>query len=350
MADPVSTVLSLMLVVVGAGLGATIKYEEVLACLREKRIAATAGVVTQFGLMPLIAYFYANVFDFRNEHGIGLMLVASAPGGVTSSLITYWSGGDVILSITMSSVSTILAFGMMPLLIEIYINTTFADGGLNIPYEWIFITLLLLIIPCAFGVWVRSKSEVWAKRMEKSGSIIGVIFLVVALIYGVVENTHLFDLGFGVWWSSCTLQLIGSAFSYFIAYCSGLPVRARRTISIEAGIQNATLVITMVTNSFSDQDERILVLIPVFIYSVAYFWNFLLTLALFRYMGEPEFDDGPLKASDSSADLQTDTEKVAMEMKAERAQTDKTMSPVERGNTGMSLALGSQRASSLAHV
>jgi len=123
----------------------------------------------RFGLMPLIAYFYANVFNFSDEHAIGLMLIASAPGGVTSNLITYWSGGDVMLSITMSAVSTILAFGMMPLLIEIYINTTFADGGLDIPYQWIFITLLLLIIPCAIGVWVRAKSEVWAKRMEKSG-------------------------------------------------------------------------------------------------------------------------------------------------------------------------------------
>uniref|UniRef100_A0A7S2TU28 Uncharacterized protein n=1 Tax=Lotharella oceanica TaxID=641309 RepID=A0A7S2TU28_9EUKA len=285
--DVLSIVLSLMLIVVGAGLGATIQYQEVLTCLKEKRIAATVGVLTQFGLMPLIAYFYANVFNFSDEHAIGLMLIASAPGGVTSNLITYWSGGDVMLSITMSAVSTILAFGMMPLLIEIYINTTFADGGLDIPYQWIFITLLLLIIPCAIGVWVRAKSEVWAKRMEKSGSVIGVIFLVIALIYGIYENKHLFNQSFGLWWSGCTLQLIGSTFAYFIAGCSGLGIRSRRTISIEAGIQNATLVITMVTNSFSDEDERTQVLVPVLIYSIAYFWNSVLTLGIFRAMGTP---------------------------------------------------------------
>jgi len=307
-----------------------------LSTLRTKRIAATVGVVTQFGLMPLIAFFYANVFKFNNEHGIGIMLVASAPGGVTSSLITYWSGGDVALSVTMSSVSTILAFAMMPFLIFIYIERTFTDEKLDIPYEWIFISLMLLIGPCAIGYCVRARSEVWATRMIKFGSIMGVIFLVFALVYGITENSHLFNQSFGVWFSSCTLQLIGSAFAFVIARLFRLPIRAQKTISIEAGIQNSTLVITMITNSFSDVDERLKVLVPVYIYSVAYFWNSLITLAIFRFIGDPDSDISPNDGNSIASEAQSNAQ--SLEIKGDMRPSQ--VSSVRNGAT-----MGSHRAS-----
>mmetsp|Transcript_26258 Transcript_26258/g.63275 ORF Transcript_26258/g.63275 Transcript_26258/m.63275 type:complete len:361 (-) Transcript_26258:274-1356(-) len=292
MTDIIPLILSVMLVFVGFGLGATIRYQDVISCLKEKRIATATGCLTQYGLMPLIAYFYANVFKLKTEHAIGLMLTASAPGGVTTNLITYWSNGDVMLSITMSAVSTTLAFGMMPLLIEIYINSTFTDGGdLEIPYPWIVITLLLLIVPCAVGICIRSKSEVWAKRAEKLGSVLGVIFLFGALIYALATDVEFLDQSFGLWWSCATLQIIGCFFAYGIAYCAGLRAVARRTIGIEAGIQNTTLIITLVGNSFSDEDERNEVLVPVLIYSVAYFFNSVWIMFLFRYISRDETDE-----------------------------------------------------------
>jgi len=238
--------------------------------------------------MPLLGYFYANVFRLNNEHAIGLMLIAMAPGGVTTNLITYWSNGDVMLSITMSAVSTTLAFGMMPLLIEVYINTTFTDGGLNIPYELIVITLLLLLVPTGIGVFIRAKSEIWAKRLEKFGSVLGVIFLFVALIWALLADSHLLDQSFGLWWSCATLQVIGCFFAYGIAALFGLRPIARRTIGIEAGIQNSTLIITLIGNSFDDKDERIKVFTPVFLYSVSYFFNSIWIMLFFRWISNDE--------------------------------------------------------------
>eukprot|EP00465_Bigelowiella_longifila_P008196 CAMPEP_0185253996 /NCGR_PEP_ID=MMETSP1359-20130426/2609_1 /TAXON_ID=552665 /ORGANISM="Bigelowiella longifila, Strain CCMP242" /LENGTH=367 /DNA_ID=CAMNT_0027836543 /DNA_START=270 /DNA_END=1373 /DNA_ORIENTATION=+ len=294
-------------------ISATIKYRDVYECLQEKRKAAVVGALTQFGFMPLIGYFYANVFDLKDTNAIGLILIACAPGGVTSNLITYWADGDLSLSITMSSVSTILAFAMLPLLIEIYINTTFTSSEINIPYEWIVISLLLLIVPCCIGVYIKAKNEVWAKRMEKSGSILGILALILALAWGIYKDSRLFKQPFGLWWSASTLQLLGTTFSYLTAWCMGFTSQPRRTIAIEAGIQNSTLIIALISNSFSDESQREEVLVPTFMYSIAWFFNTPLTLVVLRMLSSREDSshgtEGGLekKTIEDGTMLQTDT-------------------------------------------
>jgi len=268
------------------------------------------GVLTQFGFMPLIGYFYARVFDLKSTNAIGLILIASAPGGVTSNLITYWANGDLSLSITMSSVSTFLAFGMLPLLIELYINTTYTSSEINVPFEWIVISLLLLIIPCCIGVYIKAKNEVLAKRLEKFGSILGMLTLLIALAWGIYKDSHLFKQPFGLWWSASTLQLIGTTISYLLAWGMGFPSQPRRTIAIEAGIQNSTLIIALVSNSFSDETQREEVLVPTFIYSIAWFLNTPLTLLVLRMLSRKdalETEGGLEKKTEDGTMLQTDT-------------------------------------------
>ncbi len=283
--DVLTILLALLLICIGVGLGATLRFSEFLECLRKKRRAVYVGAFTQFGVMPLVAFFYAKVFSLSDEHAIGLILVGSAPGGVTSNLCTYWSRGDVALSITMSALSTALSFGMLPALIAIYINTSFSSGGIQIPWATIFITLVLLLIPCAAGVYTRTRSDTWAKRLEIAGSIAGGIFLLAALIYGVVSNQHLFSQSFGVWWSSATLQIIGTVVAWACSWFTGLSAGTRRTIAIEAGLQNSSLIIALVGLSYDDNtDKRDRILVCPLLYSLALVWNSVAIVLIFRFL------------------------------------------------------------------
>lgn len=73
------------------------------------------------------------------------------------------------------------------------IQSSFTDDDIEIPYLNIMGTLLLILIPCALGVWLRRVSLVWAKRAETTGGVVGALFLVAALIFGVIENADLFS-------------------------------------------------------------------------------------------------------------------------------------------------------------
>jgi len=122
----------------------------------------------------------------------------------------------------MSLCSTVAAIAFLPLLIVIYIESSFTDDNLQIPFVNIFLTLLLLLIPVVIGVYIRHKSEDVAAKVEKMGSILGGVFLVAALIYASVENDHLFTQTWRVWFAAGTMQIIGSALGYGLGQATGL--------------------------------------------------------------------------------------------------------------------------------
>ncbi|GAB5368056.1 hypothetical protein AAMO2058_001285100 [Amorphochlora amoebiformis] len=295
MASAFTIILTLMLAFIGLGLGATIEFKDVIRCIKDKRLAVFTGAATQFGLMPLIAYIFIKIFSIRSENAIGLILVACAPGGVTSNLLTYYSLGDVALSITMSAVSTLLSFGFLPFLVFIYLENALDITGIKIPYDSIALSLLTLIAPAALGVCIRSRTEKYALYVEKMGSIVGLVFLAAAFIHALVTNIHLFRQTFGIWFSSMTLQIIGSFFGYLCAWSLKLTNKDKRTIAIEAGLQNVTLIIAMIQLSFP-KDERETILVCVYIYSLAFIWNSLFIVLLFRFYLSPRDPEAPLEA------------------------------------------------------
>eukprot|EP01006_Ploeotia_vitrea_P016771 TRINITY_DN47644_c0_g1_i1.p1 TRINITY_DN47644_c0_g1~~TRINITY_DN47644_c0_g1_i1.p1 ORF type:complete len:388 (-),score=174.46 TRINITY_DN47644_c0_g1_i1:49-1212(-) len=234
------------------GLGATLSIENALVTLR-RPLAPIVGVVSQFGFMPLVAFSLAKIFGFGPYKALGLLLTGASPGGSTSNLMTYLSKGDVALSITMTVFSNIISFGMIPLMLLIYVPLIFEGSShpeLEIPFLRIFLALCFVLFPTMCGIYLRHKSERLAKRAEQAGTVVGIIFLVGALGLGIAENTSLLKQSAATWVASATLQLIGYGLGYAASYVAGLPKKQRVTVAFEVFVQNTPLSITIVTFSF----------------------------------------------------------------------------------------------------
>ena len=111
--------LALMIFIIMLGMGASLTMDDFRAVIRAPR-GVFIGFLSQFGLMPFIAFSLATVLGFHPAFAISLILIGSLPGGTTSNMFTYFARGSVALSISMTTASTLLALLMMPVLLKLY--------------------------------------------------------------------------------------------------------------------------------------------------------------------------------------------------------------------------------------
>nr|XP_007997363.2 solute carrier family 10 member 6 [Chlorocebus sabaeus] len=209
------------------------------------------GLLCQFGLMPFTAYLLAISFSLKPVQAIAVLIMGCCPGGTISNIFTFWVDGDMDLSISMTTCSTVAALGMMPLCIYLYAWSWSLQQNLTIPYQNIGITLVCLTIPVAFGVYVNCRWPKQSKIILKIGAIVGGVLLLVVAVAGVV-------LAKGSWNSDITLliisfifPLIGHVTGFLLALFTHQSWQRCRTISLETGAQNIQMCITMLQLSFT---------------------------------------------------------------------------------------------------
>ena len=195
--DPFAITALAFIAIVTFSVSVTLTKEDFIAA--DKR-GVGIGMLSQFGVMPLLCFIMAHLFGFDNQVSAGLVLVGCAPGGSTSNLFTYFSGGSVALSIVMSCCSTLAATFMMPLLLLIYVESSFVDSSFQIPFTGIIGTLALVLVFAFLGLLVRAKNTTWQCKgkflwqwAEKIGSSLGAIVLVVAIVQGVRGNPEIMN-------------------------------------------------------------------------------------------------------------------------------------------------------------
>ena len=292
----------LFIFIIGLGLGSTTTVEDFKHAIKKPE-AVGIGFLSQYLFMPICAFIFAKMFQLETNLAVGLILVGASPGGTTSNLFTYWSMGDVALSITMSFLSTVAAFAMMPLLIFVLITNAY-EADVKIAWLNIFLTLLLLLIPCALGLIIRhynTETRMYGKFIWEwiadAMSVFGVLFLLLALVVGIYENKErLFEAApWSIWVISIIFQPLGCAFGYFVARKgANLTNKDSRTICLETGVQNFTLTMAVITLSFNDDSTRSDVLIFPITYGFCYIVNsVLIVLFLRNYVAgfDDELDD-----------------------------------------------------------
>jgi len=269
---------ALLISVVGLALGASVEVHDFLRVYREHKRAVFVGFFAQFGFMPLIAFTFAKTMDFDPRVAVGMILVGSAPGGTTSNLLTYYAKGSVALSVVMSSCSTLAALFMIPLLTYLYLVLGLQiEEEIAIPFANIVTSLLIAIVPAALGVFIRSKSERIAKKVERIGTAVGALFLLAALALGVIQNPDLFVPSKypRAWLSAAFFQPIGCLLGYCLARLARLPHPECRAICLETGIQNFVLALAIIALSFSGCDRLVISTFPListFFYLVNSIW------------------------------------------------------------------------------
>ena len=280
----------LFIFVIGLGLGSTITVVDFESAFKKPK-AVLIGFFSQYLFMPLCAFAFAKMFGLQDELAVGLILVGASPGGTTSNMFTYWSAGDVALSITMSFLSTVAAFAMMPLWIYILIKVAY-EAEVEIAWLNICVSLLLLLIPCILGMSVRyfnTETKLGGKFIwqwiENATTIFGALFLILALVFGIIENEErLFKTApWSVWIISIIFQPLGCVFGYFVSRdVAKLTNKDSRTICLETGVQNFTLTIAIINLSFKDETTRSDVLIFPITYGFCYIINSVLIVLFLR--------------------------------------------------------------------
>ena len=240
-------ILMLFLVMVGMGLTLTGK-DFVLVVTKPRGIII--GEILQFGIMPLIAAGFGYLLGFHEQFPyiyVGMILITATPGGVTSNLMTHFAKGDVALSVSLTSLSTVLSIIFVPLLLNAYCSNI---PDVSVPTGTIASTIVVLvIIPLGIGMLVRKWKETLAKKMIPVFNILGIVALLFLIIAGIFNNLE----GFsdtdrhGVKFYSMILLLtftgmIVGALVPFLLKVSNFQIRA---ISLETGLRNASLAMTI---------------------------------------------------------------------------------------------------------
>jgi bile acid transporter len=252
--------LAAMIFVIMLGMGATIHRTDLVAALRRRR-GFIVGMVCQFGLMPLIAFLLALALQLPPAVALALIMLGATPGGTTSNLFSYWAGGDVTLSIAMTVASTLMAVVLMPLAIAIY-ATEALTGDVDIPLASIAVTLALVTIPAFIGYLIRARNVVTAAWIEWIGSVAGMVLIAALIANFIRENSALIlAVPAAEVLATILLSVVGFVAGFFLSRALGLDLTGAKTVSLETGIQNAPLTITVIGLSFAAgpaQDEMLL--------------------------------------------------------------------------------------------
>jgi BASS family bile acid:Na+ symporter len=252
--------LAVMVLLIMLGMGSTLSLKNFKEVANEPR-GVLIGFLSQFGWMPLIAYGLALYFELPNYMALSMVLLGATPGGTTSNLFSYYARGNVGLSVSMTVCSTFAAIFMIPLLLNIY--SGHLVEGIQIPYKDIAGALFMLLVPVSVGMFIRSKSKIWAKRIEVLASIMGLV--IIASLVGLMLSKHqsvLLGASFEHYASAILLGILGFILGYFVSRALKLKHTDAKTVSLETGIQNTPLTLGIIGLTFMGHEVEMM-LIPV---------------------------------------------------------------------------------------
>lgn len=253
--------LALLLVVLMAGMGASLTLEDFREVLRRPR-GPLIGLLSQYGWMPLIAFGLCKALGLPDDLAISLIVVGCTPGGTTSNLFTYFAGADVALSVSMTALSTIAAVVLMPLTLYIYASG-YASAGLKIPYGNITTTLAVMLVPLAIGMVVRARRPGAARVVESIGGVAGLGVLGLLIGTGLYNNMDVLRATTGTMYAAALgLGVLGFGFGWLGARVAGLSSAQRRAVAFETGIQNSPLALGILIASFPGEQQARMLWLP----------------------------------------------------------------------------------------
>ena len=240
--------INYLLMVVMFGMGLTIQPADfILVFTRPKDILL--GCLAQFTIMPLLAYILGKTFGLEAGLLAGVILVGTCPGGTSSNVITYLSDGDVALSVGMTSVNTLLAPLLTPIITYLFLRTTVSVDVLAM-----FISIIkVVIIPIGLGFVVN---HFWGKYTQKIKDALPLVsVLAITLIVAAVvshNSEQILSTGAIIFVVVILHNLLGYACGLLLGNALGLQLSKKKALSIEIGMQNSGLATSLAGSAFPD--------------------------------------------------------------------------------------------------
>lgn len=242
----INVVLPLSLAIIMLSLGIGLTAGDFLRVAQRPK-AFAIGFVSQIVLVPLAAYLVVTAFGLPGELAVGFMLLSFCPGGVSSNIVTKLARGDVALSVSLTAVVSVLSILTVPLLVTWAVSSFMKENAPDVSVTSLAIAMFLITtLPVAIGVAIRHLSTGTADRLEPILSKLATGLFALIVIAALAGNWSLFvqnmaTLGPALIVLNFALMAVG----LILARLAGLPGPSCTSISIETGIQNATLGITL---------------------------------------------------------------------------------------------------------
>jgi BASS family bile acid:Na+ symporter len=207
------------------------------------------GVIAQFLFMPLLGFLVYKSFGLSFNLGLALILVCCAPGGSTSNLFSFFSKGNVVLSVCLTVTTTFLSVLLMPLMLWIYLD--FETARVQIPFVKMFGALAASLLPILFGMFLRFKSYSKADLAEKWANRFGHLMILIMVGIWIPKLKNAIELSniktYGAIYLLCFLGMMTGLLIAKVFRCKK---EDARSISLEVGIQNAPLAFAILGLSF----------------------------------------------------------------------------------------------------
>jgi BASS family bile acid:Na+ symporter len=243
--------ICLALIMLGLGLGLSLKdFTRILRTPKDFFV----GFFSQLVILPIVALCVALILDLPTPIAIGLMIIAAAPGGVTSNVLTKFANGDVALSISLTAVTSLLSIISVPFIVINSANFFGVSITADISMTGIAMKMALVVtVPVIIGMIIRGLAENFiSSKINIINKITGWLFIIVFAAIWIEEKDNIFNYLAQAGLAVLILNVVMMILGFFIAkkFVSG--VAQQKCIALECGLQNGTLAVFVATLIFDD--------------------------------------------------------------------------------------------------
>ena len=238
--------INYLLMIVMFGMGLTMKLSD-FAVVFKRPGDVIIGCSAQFIIMPLLAFVLGKTFRLNDELLAGVILVGTCPGGTSSNVITYLSKGDTALSVGMTSINTLLAPFLTPLLTYLYLRTS-----VSVDAKAMFLSIIqVVIVPIGLGLLINRLFEKRTQRISDALPVVSVIAICLIVASVVSHNSEkILSTGLIIFIVVILHNLLGYFLGYLVGVLFKMDLPRKKAVAIEIGMQNSGLATTLAGSAF----------------------------------------------------------------------------------------------------
>ena len=239
------------------------------------------GAISQVILLPIIAFVLVKLWPISPELAVGVMIIAAAPGGVTSNILTSFAKGDVALSISLTAIISLLSVITIPFIVVLSLSLL---GVENISKDISLVSMalnmfLIVTVPVILGMLFRKFASNAAIKFESVAKKVSAVLFVIVLLGAILaekENIVSYFAQAGL--ITLILNVVMMIVAFYVAQIMGTGIAQKKCIAIECGLQNGTLAIFVATTLFGGG----MYVIPAATYSLIMFLTSLVFVFIVR--------------------------------------------------------------------
>ena len=249
--------IALALIMLGLGLGLT--TQDFVRVLKQPK-DFLVGFTSQLIILPIVAFILIKILGTSPEIALGVMIIAAAPGGITSNVLTKFAKGDVALSVSLTAVISIISIITVPLIVFTsadLMGVSFANENINITGTALKMALVVAV-PVILGMIIRKFADNFiGSKTSIIDKITGILFLIVFIAIWVEEKDNIFDYLAQAGLIVLTLNIVMMILAYYLAKTFASRIEQIKCISLECGLQNGTLAVFVSTQIFDELDYMV---------------------------------------------------------------------------------------------